>query len=68
MSTPVAFLNPTPHEHTPDLFASGYTHPGWYFWDESGYYCVGPFASEEEAREKLEKYMRGLEGEESQNG
>ena len=38
----------------------GYTTPGWYFWDELGQYCHGPYPLEDEAQEHLELYAAEL--------
>lgn len=34
----------------------GGNEPGWYFWDETWACSHGPFMSEAEAREQLERY------------
>jgi hypothetical protein len=34
----------------------GWSGIGWYFWDESGYYCYGPYETEEIAKEKSKEY------------
>jgi len=39
---------------------SGWDGPGWYYWDETGSSCVGPFESAKIANEKLREYARGL--------
>jgi len=36
----------------------GYHGPGWYFWDETGAYCHGPYESAELAYIGLEKYCK----------
>lgn len=33
---------------------------GWYFWDETGAYAMGPFATSDEAAHMLEKYAASL--------
>lgn len=48
-----------PQEHEPER-SSGYTTPGWYFWDETGAYCHGPFEDEEQARAAMVEYARSL--------
>src|SRR6185312_1813598 len=35
--------------------------PGWYFWEETGAHCNGPYESETKAREGMKKYARGLD-------
>lgn len=45
---------------TEDLKAAGYDGPGWYFWDETGAHCHGPFSTREESKENLELYARNL--------
>jgi hypothetical protein len=34
----------------------GYIEPGWYFWDEYGQYCYGPYRTKERCEEALKKY------------
>ncbi len=36
----------------------GYNSPGWYFWDEAGAYCYGPYTSAALALAGLEKYCK----------
>jgi hypothetical protein len=36
-------------ETFPDADLSGYTTPGWYFWDETQAHCYGPFATRDDA-------------------
>ena len=38
----------------------GYDGEGWYFWDETWAFIHGPFATEEEAREKYTEYGTAL--------
>jgi 5'-deoxynucleotidase YfbR-like HD superfamily hydrolase len=39
---------------------SGYTSPGWYFWDETGARCIGPYAERVEAEDALNNYAGEL--------
>lgn len=47
-------------------FEYGYTYdcgwngPGWYFWDETGAYCYGPYGSAQEANEACSRYAKTL--------
>lgn len=43
-----------------DLRESGYTIPGWYFWDEASFYCYGPFDTQEEAKKTELDYASKL--------
>ncbi len=36
--------------------------PGWYFWDEVGLLGGGPYATEQECRERLSAYGKSLMG------
>lgn len=33
---------------------------GWYFWDETGAYCHGPFCTRDECRDNLKRYAEDL--------
>lgn len=44
-----------------DLADTGYTTPGYYFWDETDAYCYGPYDTPEIANEKLIEYARILQ-------
>ena len=57
MSSDVYYITAMDHEAR----AAGWYGPGWYFWDETGAYCHGPFGSREEAEEALERYAESLE-------
>jgi len=39
---------------------SGYTTPGWYYWDETSCYCSGPYDSREQALAALKRYADNL--------
>jgi hypothetical protein len=39
----------------------GYEGPGWYFWDETGAYCHGPYISSALAWDKLVEYCEELD-------
>jgi hypothetical protein len=39
----------------------GFGQVGWYFWDETWADRIGPYETEEEAREKLAKYCIQLD-------
>lgn len=39
---------------------SGYSTPGWYFWEETWAHCQGPFESQEAATKALGKYAETL--------
>ena len=41
---------------------SGYTSPGWYFWDETWAHCQGPYSTEENAQAALRDYCDWLDG------
>lgn len=47
-------------EAFPDAELAGWKGPGWYFWDEVGQYCYGPYPLEDEALEHLENYCYQL--------
>ena len=39
----------------------GFTTAGFYFWDEVGTFCYGPYESHKEAKAKLLEYLKTLE-------
>ncbi len=39
----------------------GYRGPGWYFWDETGAYCHGPYVAEIIAAKALDLYAYNLD-------
>jgi hypothetical protein len=50
------------HDHDDSLILDfyrkwGYGGRGWYFWDDYGVYCYGPFATQAEAEEKWTAYV-----------
>lgn len=48
------------------IVSENYMHeeePGWYFWDETGAYYLGPYDSRESAQNNLTSYARQLNGE-----
>lgn len=47
-------------EPFPDAEISGYTSPGWYFWDEAQSHCYGPYESQGQAESALEQYASSL--------
>ncbi len=44
-----------------DAKLSGYTTPGWYFWDEADSQCYGPFDSESIAEIQRDRYFKHLQ-------
>lgn len=44
----------------------GWNGPGWYFWDESGAYCHGPYESAEITNNKLREYCVWLNREDEE--
>ncbi len=48
-------------DKTPAAETYGYRGPGWYFWDETGACCHGPYVGEIVASKALEKYAQLLE-------
>lgn len=40
---------------------AGWQGDGWYFWDETGAYCVGPFDTKDEATKAAKDYLEKLE-------
>jgi hypothetical protein len=57
---PVQFLSPSAEE-LPDYAGSGYTTPGWYFWDETWASCHGPYPTTDAARSALTEYCAELD-------
>ena len=47
-----------PFEHNP--YQRGYSTPGWYFWDEVGQICYGPYETAAIAEEKIKEYAKTL--------
>lgn len=45
---------------TKDMLRSGYGGPGWYFWDEAGMYCYGPWPTEGKAEGGMQRYADHL--------
>lgn len=43
-----------------DAERSGYTTPGWYFWDETDSQCYGPFDSETVTEQQRDLYFENL--------
>lgn len=39
-----------------DAYAQGYRASGWYFWDETDAYVIGPYETEAVARAALAEY------------
>lgn len=39
---------------------AGWDGSGWYFWDETGAHCHGPFGTKQEAEELLTKYVENM--------
>lgn len=48
--------------HEPDATMSGFTKPGWYFWDETQAYCHGPYETREEAEASIKEYCEKVLG------
>lgn len=46
-----------------DVVERGWQGPGWYFWDECGVLCYGPYASRDEAGAAEAEYARNLDRE-----
>jgi hypothetical protein len=43
-----------------DAYKVGYGGPGYYFWDETDAYLVGPYVKESTAIESRERYFKEL--------
>lgn len=43
-----------------DLLLAGYCGRGWYFWDEVGANCYGPFESQDDAAREEREYAKQL--------
>jgi hypothetical protein len=58
----IIFVKPT---YEPRWYYSDVVNrpPGYYFYDESGSECYGPYETKEQCREGLEKYALSLEAE-----
>ena len=48
------------NEEGNDLIGSGYTTPGYYFYDETEAYCYGPYTTPEIASKMLIEYGNHL--------
>lgn len=44
-----------------DSDIAGYQGPGWYFWDETGMYCYGPYRTKSEAAKEKHAYAKQLQ-------
>lgn len=51
---------PDTDEQLADLQKQGFTYPGWYYWDETGANCCGPFDTRTKAIVALVRYVGTL--------
>ena len=52
----VEYITSNPYEN----YDCGWDGEGWYFWNEIWMDITGPYDTEEEAKEKLKEYGKGL--------
>jgi hypothetical protein len=69
---PVREVNPNVRYYgeadvTLELTLTGYTIPGWYFWDETRTACYGPYQSQDLAERSLNAYMDAIQNHNKQN-
>lgn len=58
MNKNVMYLTDDPEWSKEDKEFSGFSKEGWYYWDETGAYCTGPFITKEDALRAFDYYVK----------